>query len=464
MNNTSTNSTDFDFDSQDNRNGKIARLPRPLRERINRALYDRCTAKHLVKILNEMPEVKAVLAQYFGGRPILTQNIYEWKNGGYRDWLRRQQVLEQKRELAADAKDLADTANNMADSLFGLVTIDYAHLMMNRDKEDPEQYEKKRKSLSILSQDIVRLRRCHLNARRVQVQETKLDNDKEKTEEQLHFKFMTWAENPDIRKALILAPLEADRRMRILWDLPPAPEDPLVEKETKDDPYFGHFAGKQTKTKPNQTGNSDNGTGVPPVSDPSPASDKTPESKDHSSQPTASPSPALEQKPEDTVGPSSNSAGQDTLSQRERDGVRENGSIKNPATEHAQNDTVDRTTHASSSAAAADQQVSPNTTQDSLPDIKSLYGDKKTNEIIQEIEENYAREQAARNGVKLDHSNRNPTSTQSDSRLNSKLNTQNSSLHKPNPFDTFSEPVHYSHYSSNVVPPLRPPPGFNSLG
>jgi hypothetical protein len=237
-----------------------------LRERVNLALYHRWTAKKLVKALNDMPEVKAVLAEHFGGRPVSTQNIYEWKWNGYRDWLHRRQILENKRELAADARDLADTAPEMADSLFGILTLDYAHLMMNRDGDD-EAFEKKRKTLSTLSQDIVRLYRCRLNARRIQVQETKLENETEKTEEQLHFKFREWTQNPDVRKALILAPMEADRQMRILHDLPAAPEDPLVERKTRNDPYFGRSGENKTRTKPDKTKNSDrSGTGVTPVS------------------------------------------------------------------------------------------------------------------------------------------------------------------------------------------------------
>ncbi|HSY42931.1 MAG TPA: hypothetical protein VK811_03410, partial [Candidatus Acidoferrum sp.] len=182
-----------------NRNGKIARLPRALRDRINLALYNRYPAKDLAHALNQMPEVKAVLAQYFDGKPLRPQNISEWKQGGYRDWLHHRQILEQQSELTANAKDLSDTANGLPESLFGMLTLNYAHLMMNRDKETPEEFEKKRKELSLVSQDISRIHRCHINTRRVEVQEARLERDEEKTEEQLHFKFMEWVENPAIR-------------------------------------------------------------------------------------------------------------------------------------------------------------------------------------------------------------------------------------------------------------------------
>jgi hypothetical protein len=236
-----------------NRNGKIAHLPRALRDRINLALYHRCPAKDLARALNQLPEVKSVMAQYFNGRALKSQNIYEWKHGGYRDWLHHRQLLEQKRELTADAKDLAGTANGLPDSLFGILTLDYADLMMKGDSQSPEEFEKRRKKLSLVSQDIVRIRRSDLQARRVQVQETRLERDEEKTEEQLVFKFMEWAENPAIRRALILAPMEANRQTRLHFGVPPRPEDPLVEQLTRNDPSFHPPVKKTAKTKPNPT-------------------------------------------------------------------------------------------------------------------------------------------------------------------------------------------------------------------
>ncbi len=203
----------------------------------------------------------------------------------------------------------------MADSLFGLLTLDYARLMMNRDDQDDESFEKKRKALSLLAQDVVRLRRTHLHARRVQIQETRLENEQEKTEEQLQLKFTEWADNPEVRKALVLAPMERDRQMRILSDLPPAPEDALVERETRNDVYFGRSSETNTKITPGHTTKSNrsgtavppvsgkkpqsSGTTVPPVSDPKsdtpppPASEKVSKSNDHSSRPIAPPSPSL---------------------------------------------------------------------------------------------------------------------------------------------------------------------------
>src|SRR6266480_1896842 len=88
------------------RNGKIARLPRAVRERLNHHLRDGEEGKKLVAWLNGLPEVKAVFAAEFGGKSIREQNLSEWKKRGYRDWVSHQEALELAEKLAEDVIDL----------------------------------------------------------------------------------------------------------------------------------------------------------------------------------------------------------------------------------------------------------------------------------------------------------------------------------------------------------------------
>lgn len=66
--------------------GKIARLPRKIRDELNRRLDDGEAGVDLVVWLNQLPAVKKVLRERFGGRPINEVNLTEWKNGGYANW------------------------------------------------------------------------------------------------------------------------------------------------------------------------------------------------------------------------------------------------------------------------------------------------------------------------------------------------------------------------------------------
>jgi len=71
------------------RNGKIARLPKKIREELNRRLEEGCTGAKLAEWLNEVPSVKKVLREQFKNQPISEQNLSQWRDGGYEDWLRQ---------------------------------------------------------------------------------------------------------------------------------------------------------------------------------------------------------------------------------------------------------------------------------------------------------------------------------------------------------------------------------------
>jgi len=67
--------------------GKIARLPHSIREQLNLKLHDNVPAKSILPWLNSLSETKAILAAHFDNRPVTKQNLSEWKQGGFRDWL-----------------------------------------------------------------------------------------------------------------------------------------------------------------------------------------------------------------------------------------------------------------------------------------------------------------------------------------------------------------------------------------
>ena len=69
--------------------GKIARLPGGIRSQLNSRLQDNVEGKQIVQWLNSLPEVQKVLAKNFDGRPINEQNLTDWRQGGYEEWLAR---------------------------------------------------------------------------------------------------------------------------------------------------------------------------------------------------------------------------------------------------------------------------------------------------------------------------------------------------------------------------------------
>jgi hypothetical protein len=94
-----------------NRKSKIkndlARLPKHVRHQLNGRLEDGEPGKPLVDWLNGLPEVQEVLKLRFAGQPISEQNLSEWKQGGYLEWLKLQESRYLVQHLAEQAEDLA---------------------------------------------------------------------------------------------------------------------------------------------------------------------------------------------------------------------------------------------------------------------------------------------------------------------------------------------------------------------
>ncbi|MCX6955434.1 MAG: hypothetical protein NTV51_25065 [Verrucomicrobia bacterium] len=93
------------------RTGKIARLPREVREELNRRLLDGESARRLVAWLNAQAEVRAMLDEHFDGRAIRVQSVSEWRAGGWGDWYRERQVLELAALMGEEADDFEALAN-----------------------------------------------------------------------------------------------------------------------------------------------------------------------------------------------------------------------------------------------------------------------------------------------------------------------------------------------------------------
>ena len=84
------------------RRGKIARLPKGIREELNKRLQNGEEGEPIVAWLNSLPEVQKAVAEDFGGFAITEQNLSEWRKGGFRDWEAREWV----QDLKARAEDL----------------------------------------------------------------------------------------------------------------------------------------------------------------------------------------------------------------------------------------------------------------------------------------------------------------------------------------------------------------------
>jgi hypothetical protein len=206
------------------RHGKVARLPRALRDELNRRLDDGESGETLLPWLNGLPEVQAVLTRHFGGVPVSKQNLHDWRTGGFAEWQARQEMLADARELAADAAEMQSaTDGRLAEHLATVLAARYASTLAGWDGQPTEEFRQKLKILRSLCRDIAELRRGDHGRQRLQLEQDRVEEQREKTEAEVVAKFEQWAKQPAVQDWLCQTwvPLEERmRRKREMFNLP----------------------------------------------------------------------------------------------------------------------------------------------------------------------------------------------------------------------------------------------------
>jgi hypothetical protein len=185
------------------RTGKIARLPRDCREELNRRLRQGENGRALLGWLNGLPEVQVVLNADFGGRGISDQNLSEWRQGGYLEWLGHQETLALAHELKARAAELETVVDgSLAERVCRVLTARYATELMRGEDPGDDGRERRLTRLRALCADVVELRRGDLLAEKLKLDRERLSLDREKTDEAMEAEFNRWLERPDIKERL----------------------------------------------------------------------------------------------------------------------------------------------------------------------------------------------------------------------------------------------------------------------
>ena len=229
------------------RNGKIARMSLDIRNELNRRLQDGESGITLLKWLNRLPAVQAMLARDFEGVPVSNQNLSDWRRGGFAQWQAQRELLEEARETAADASELKEATDGcLTDHLATVLAARYAAALAGWDGETSDDFRHKLRTLRGLCQDIVELRRGDHSGARLKMEQERLTREQEKTEEEVVAHFQKWLKNPDVRDAVCqnyVSSEERERRMRAIFGLEPkpepAPEEAAQERGDKIGGIFG---------------------------------------------------------------------------------------------------------------------------------------------------------------------------------------------------------------------------------
>jgi hypothetical protein len=150
--------------------GKIARLPRKLREELNVRLQNGEVGTELVEWLNGLAAVQKVLKARFEGRPISEQNLSEWKQGGYEDWGRHQENCAYAAMLMEMSSDLEEEAGEkrLEERLVAPLAMGLARLL--REAEEMPAGPERHKLILEVARQLSQLRRDSLLAERVRIE------------------------------------------------------------------------------------------------------------------------------------------------------------------------------------------------------------------------------------------------------------------------------------------------------
>lgn len=154
------------------RQGKIARLPEAVREELNRRLRAGALGPQLLPWLNELPEARAVLEEFFQGNPINAQNLSDWRNGGFAEWEEKQDRTHRIKELASYAAKL--TLANQSSIAEGAAAIASGRLLELLEAATDENQKLGAEEIQNIVGSLTSLRSAEIAQQRTELEKEKL--------------------------------------------------------------------------------------------------------------------------------------------------------------------------------------------------------------------------------------------------------------------------------------------------
>jgi hypothetical protein len=182
--------------------GKISRLPRPIREQLNHRLENFEPGPRILKWLNSLPEVQAVLAAEFDSISVSKQNLSQWKKTGFRRWQLLRAAIEFATEdaphLAPEPQSLSASISSSLSRWIAMRFAAAAHAFVPSD-DDPLS---EMRHLNELCASVTALRRGDLSAEHLLLEQKRLALLESASSEEREKLFWQWAKRPDIQEKL----------------------------------------------------------------------------------------------------------------------------------------------------------------------------------------------------------------------------------------------------------------------
>jgi len=177
-------------ENQRTRQGKIARLPVAIRNELNRRLFENEHGAKILAWLNSEESVLKILDEYFDENPVSAQNLSEWRHGGYQDWLRRNERVENLKDLSNMALKLAEAnGGNIAD---GSAAIAGGRIMEILENAADGDLDPLIKSLTLLRLGDTEKAKIELRKRNLDQRDQVIDLHRKKFQRETAELFLKW--------------------------------------------------------------------------------------------------------------------------------------------------------------------------------------------------------------------------------------------------------------------------------
>ena len=151
------------------------------------------------------------------------EDVSNWKQGGYRDWLAQQEAVAEVRRIVAEAKELSRAADGvLTDNLAAWIAARYA-IATRRLAAENGNGALDWNQLRVLCNDLVDLRRGDHRAESLRIDRERLEMERAEQKENLEKQFWEWAKENEgkICHRPVLTPEEKEARMRQILGLEP---------------------------------------------------------------------------------------------------------------------------------------------------------------------------------------------------------------------------------------------------
>jgi len=176
---------------------KIGHLPLDIRTEINRRLDDGHSPKKIAAWLNTREEVRKALDEKWPGLPVYETNIRLWRQGGYQQWVRKREKLENLRDLSDYALKLGQAAGgSIAD---GGAAIAGGRIMEALETASDEDMLKMVRAICELRSGDISRARLEQNDRKIAQANEKIELERKRFQRQTAELFLTWYEDKRAR-------------------------------------------------------------------------------------------------------------------------------------------------------------------------------------------------------------------------------------------------------------------------